>query len=75
MKLSIVVPVLDEARHLETLLAELASTAPGVEVVVADGGSRDGSAEIAARAAGTRVVSERARPGSPNEPRRGCRNG
>ncbi len=57
MKLSIVVPVLDEARHLETLLAELASTAPGVEVVVADGGSRDGSAEIAARAAGTRVVS------------------
>jgi rSAM/selenodomain-associated transferase 2 len=57
VRLSIVVPVLDEADHLETLLAELARHCPGAEVVVADGGSRDGSVEIAARAPGVRLVS------------------
>lgn len=35
-----VVPVLDDAEHLERLLAQLASW-PGLEVVVVDGGSRD----------------------------------
>ena len=57
MKLSIVVPVLDDARHLEALLADLPRSAPGAEVVVADGGSRDGSVETAARAPGTHLVS------------------
>ena len=57
MRLSIVVPVLDEADRLEALLAELARDCPGVEVVVADGGSRDGSVEIAARAPGVGLVS------------------
>lgn len=57
MGLSIVVPVLDEANRLGALLAELARDCPGVEVVVADGGSRDGSMEIAARAPGVRLVS------------------
>ncbi len=57
MRLSIVVPVLDEADWLEALLAELARDCPGVEVVVADGGSRDGSVEIAARAPGVGLVS------------------
>jgi rSAM/selenodomain-associated transferase 2 len=57
VRLSIVVPVLDEARHLPALLAELAHGCPGVQVVVVDGGSRDGSAEIAARAPGIDVVS------------------
>jgi rSAM/selenodomain-associated transferase 2 len=55
--LSIVVPVLDEAGRLEALLAELVRSGPAVEVIVADGGSRDGSAEIAARAPGVRLVS------------------
>jgi rSAM/selenodomain-associated transferase 2 len=55
--LSIVIPVLDEADRLETLLAELARDCPGAEVVVADGGSRDGSAGIAARTPGARLVS------------------
>ena len=45
MNLSVVVPVLDDARNLETLLSELASSCPGAEVIVADGGSQDGSAE------------------------------
>ena len=57
MRLSIVVPVLDEADRLEALLAELARDCPGVEVVIADGGSRDGSVEIAARAPGVGLVS------------------
>lgn len=56
MQLSIVVPVLDEASRLETLLTELVERAPDVEVIVVDGGSRDGSREIAARAPGVRVV-------------------
>ena len=56
MRLSIVIPVLDEARHLETLLPELARTCPGAEVLVVDGGSADGSAAVAARSPGVRVV-------------------
>jgi rSAM/selenodomain-associated transferase 2 len=54
--LSIIVPVLDEADRLEALLAELARDCPSAEVVVADGGSRDGSVEIAARAPGVGLV-------------------
>jgi rSAM/selenodomain-associated transferase 2 len=60
--LSIVVPVLDDARHLAALLPELACDCPGIEVVVADGGSRDGSVELAASVPGVRLVaSERGR--------------
>jgi len=48
MKLSIVMPVLDEAAEIEAALAALARfRAHGVEVIVADGGSRDGTAEKA----------------------------
>lgn len=53
--LSIVVPALDEAVNLERLLPDLAARCPGVEVIVADGGSRDATAAIARRA-GARVV-------------------
>ena len=54
--LSVVVPALDEARTLPALLDALARgvRAPH-EVIVADGGSADGTAEVA-RAAGARVV-------------------
>ncbi len=57
--LGVVVPTLDEAQLLPRLLARLAP-APGdpdrpEEVVVSDGGSRDGTVEIARRA-GARVV-------------------
>jgi glycosyltransferase involved in cell wall biosynthesis len=56
-RISIVVPMLDEADHVEHLVADIASQtfAGQVEVIVADGGSTDGSRdrlEKAARAAG-----------------------
>jgi rSAM/selenodomain-associated transferase 2 len=44
MDLSIIIPVLDEAARLPALLAQLAPLqARGAQVIVADGGSRDGS--------------------------------
>ncbi len=49
-----VIPALDEAENVEAAIASAA--APGVEVVVADGGSRDGTPERAGRA-GARVLS------------------
>jgi rSAM/selenodomain-associated transferase 2 len=48
MKLSIIMPVLDEAAGIETALAALAPYRQrGVEVIVVDGGSRDGTAALA----------------------------
>jgi rSAM/selenodomain-associated transferase 2 len=47
--LSIVVPVLNEAANLERLLPELLTLGPHVEIVVADGGSIDGTAEVVSR--------------------------
>ncbi|MBK5257075.1 MAG: TIGR04283 family arsenosugar biosynthesis glycosyltransferase [Vicinamibacteria bacterium] len=50
MKLSIIVPVLNEAMELPRLLQDLASIMErGSEVIVADGGSSDDSAAIAQR--------------------------
>jgi rSAM/selenodomain-associated transferase 2 len=55
-ELSVVVPALDEAATLPALLATLAGGLPlPHEVVVADGGSTDGTAEVA-RARGARMV-------------------
>ncbi len=48
MTLSIIMPVLDEAAGIETALRALAPMrARGVEVIVVDGGSGDGTAELA----------------------------
>jgi rSAM/selenodomain-associated transferase 2 len=48
-RLSIVVPTLDEAGSIETTLAAARTGgAAGVEIVVADGGSRDATRELAA---------------------------
>jgi hypothetical protein len=54
---SVIVPALDEAGAIAGTLAA-AGRHPGVEVVVADGGSRDGTA-IAAAAAGALVMAAR----------------
>jgi len=56
MRLSIVIPVLNEAHNLPPLLAQLAPLrTAGCEIIVVDGGSKDGSAELAAHA-GAAVV-------------------
>lgn len=47
MKLSIIIPVLDEATLLPTFLRHARERIPGVQLIVVDGGSRDGSAKIA----------------------------
>jgi rSAM/selenodomain-associated transferase 2 len=48
LRLSIIIPVLNEAAALESLLASLqAWRGDGCEVILADGGSRDGSREAA----------------------------
>lgn len=43
---SIIVPVLNEAAHIEAVLHRLHRDFPGCEVVVVDGGSTDGTAEL-----------------------------
>lgn len=54
-ELGVVIPTLNEARHLPGLLHDLAELDPSLEVVVADGGSLDGTPELA-RAMGARLV-------------------
>ncbi|MBI3285626.1 MAG: TIGR04283 family arsenosugar biosynthesis glycosyltransferase [Burkholderiales bacterium] len=62
MKLSIIVPVLDEAATLPGLLESLLSLLrDGCEVIVVDGGSVDASAEIAQAAGCTVLQSGRGR--------------
>jgi rSAM/selenodomain-associated transferase 2 len=59
MKLSIVMPVLNEVSEIEAALAALAPVrARGVEVFVTDGGIRDGTMELA-RPLADRVLSSR----------------
>lgn len=56
MKLSIIVPVLNESAQLPDLLAHLRAQARhGTELIFADGGSNDGSAEMVAGAGFTLV--------------------
>lgn len=58
LRVSVVIPVKDDAEHLRVCLAALAAqTVQPFEVVVVDNGSVDDSAE-AARAGGARVVAE-----------------
>lgn len=52
----VVVPALNEQQSLPSTLAELHTAAPGIEVVVIDDGSRDGTAQVA-RDAGATVLS------------------
>jgi rSAM/selenodomain-associated transferase 2 len=61
MKLSIIVPVFNEARLLRVFLAHLRERAPGVEIIVADGGSSDGTADLATSFCDQLVVSKRNR--------------
>jgi rSAM/selenodomain-associated transferase 2 len=61
-KLSIVMPVLDEAAEIETALSALVPYRQrGVEVIVADGGSSDGTAERAHALADRVIAAPRGR--------------
>ena len=62
MKLSIVIPVLDEAATLPALLERVAPLrACGTEVIIVDGGSRDGSPTLVERAGVALVRAQRGR--------------
>jgi len=61
MRISIIVPVLNEAPVIRQFLTHLRERAPGAEVVVADGGSTDGTAELAATFCNRVVHSQRGR--------------
>jgi rSAM/selenodomain-associated transferase 2 len=54
-KLSVIIPALDEARCIGATLDAAARLGAGVEVIVVDGGSADGTREVA-RGRGARVV-------------------
>lgn len=56
-RISVIIPTLNEADHLERAVAS-ARTAPAVEIIVVDGGSADGTPEIA-RQLGVKVVTSR----------------
>ncbi len=54
--ISVVIPVLDEERRIGAQLARLAALAGLHEVIVADGGSTDGTVALARAAAGVIVL-------------------
>jgi rSAM/selenodomain-associated transferase 2 len=54
-RISAIIPTLDEAANLPAALARLAAVEEVGEVIIADGGSRDGTVAVAERA-GARVV-------------------
>jgi rSAM/selenodomain-associated transferase 2/rSAM/selenodomain-associated transferase 1 len=70
LQVSIVVPVLNEAAVVSAALERLRRDFPGCELVVADGGSADGTAELAAPLA--RVV--RSEPGRAAQMNAGARH-
>jgi rSAM/selenodomain-associated transferase 2 len=61
MPVSIIVPVLNEAPLLRPFLAHLRERATGAEIIVADGGSSDGTVELALESCEQLVASERNR--------------
>ena len=62
MKLSIIMPVLNEAAEIEAALQALAPyRARGVEIIVADGGSSDGTAALARPLADRVIAAPRGR--------------
>ena len=58
MKISIVIPTLNEGERLERTVSQLRLGASDIEIVVADGGSSDGTQSAARRLADTVVETE-----------------
>jgi len=67
--ISVIIPTLNEAERLPRLISDLQRQTPGCEIIVADGGSRDGTVN-AARALGATVV--RSAPGRGQQLARGA---
>src|SRR6266571_2689095 len=61
MQVSVIVPVFNEASLIRRFLEHLRERAPGAEIIVADGGSTDGTAELAAGFCDRLVQSQRSR--------------
>src|SRR5690242_1114973 len=61
MQFSIVVPVFNEAPLIRRFLVNLRERSPGAEIIVADGGSSDGTADLAAGFCDRLVESQRDR--------------
>ena len=61
MQVSIIVPVFNEAPLIRPFLQHLRERAPGAEIIVADGGSSDGTDQLAAGFCDRLVESERSR--------------
>jgi rSAM/selenodomain-associated transferase 2 len=66
MQFSIIVPVFNEAPLIRRFLTHLRERAPGAEIILADGGSADGTAELAAGFCDRLVESQRGRAGQMN---------
>lgn len=64
--ISIVVPVLDEAALIGPFIAHLRVRAPGAEIIVVDGGSRDGTRATAAPFADVLISAPRGRASQMN---------
>jgi len=66
MQFSIIVPVFNEAPLIRRFLAHLRERASGAEIIVADGGSTDGTADLAAGCCDRLVESQRGRANQMN---------
>jgi rSAM/selenodomain-associated transferase 2 len=64
--ISIIIPALDEEKALPATLASAFAQHGVFEVIVADGGSRDGTREVAGRAAARVICAERGRASQMN---------
>lgn len=61
MKISVIIPTLNEAARLKTTLERVNSALPQAEIIVADGGSTDGTPAMARNAGARLVTSPRGR--------------